>query len=137
MNVRASLAAGVAIAMAGIATSPGTMAQHMNASDAPRCPGATSNAAIGACFETAYRESDRKLNETFQRIVKTMSAEEQAALQSAQLLWIRFRDANCEAERLLYKGGSAAPMVQTACLEAETRHRTEGLMAGFGFPLPK
>lgn len=26
----------------------------------------------------------------------------------------------------------AAPMVETACLEAETRHRVEGLMTGFG-----
>jgi uncharacterized protein YecT (DUF1311 family) len=124
------------LAVLGMLLCPGlATAQHMNASDAPSCPGGSSNAAMGDCFAKALADADRKLNDTFARIVKVLSADERQALQAAQVVWIRFRDANCEAERKLYEGGSAAPMVQTACLEAETRHRTEGLMTGFGFRL--
>jgi uncharacterized protein YecT (DUF1311 family) len=56
-------------------------------------------------------------------IREALSADEQRDLQSAQRLWLKFRDSNCQAERNLYAGGSAAPMVYAACIEADTRQR--------------
>jgi len=65
------------------------------------------------------------------------SADEQKDLQAAQHLWLNFRDANCSAERTLYAGGSAAPMVYAAWVEADTRQRTTDLKAMYGSRLQK
>ena len=62
---------------------------------------------------------------------------DQKALQAAESLWIQFRDANCEVEHGLYKGGTAAPMVLNACLEALTRQRADDLMIMLGYRLAR
>jgi|FEC22Drversion2_1045045.scaffolds.fasta_scaffold00974_3 uncharacterized protein YecT (DUF1311 family) len=130
-----------AIAFAVVATAfaaacPPSMAQHMNAADAP-CRSGSANAQISQCFSAAYQDADKKLNDVYRRVVATLGPEDQKALQAAQLLWIRFRDANCEVEHGLYKGGSAAPMVLDACLEALTRQRADDLMTMLGYRLQR
>ena len=111
-------------------------AQHMNAPDAP-CRGPASNAETTACFISASKTADEQLNKIYVRIGEVLSADEQKDLQAAQRLRLRFRDANCSAERNLYAGGSAAPMVYAACIEANTRQRTTDLKAMYGWRLQK
>jgi uncharacterized protein YecT (DUF1311 family) len=110
--------------------------QHMNAPDSP-CQGSASNAEITSCFISASKTADERLNKVYCRIREVLSADEQRDLRSAQRLWLRFRDANCQAERNLYAGGSAAPMVYAACVEADTRQRTSDLKAMYGWRLEK
>lgn len=50
-------------------------------------------------------------------------------LPSPSGLWLKYRDATCEAERGLYEGGSASFAVFPACLEAQTRQRMVDLQA--------
>jgi uncharacterized protein YecT (DUF1311 family) len=134
-NVQGVVALGLtAIALA--AGCPPSMGQHMNAPDAP-CRSGSSNAQISQCFSAAYRDADKKLNDVYRRVLATLGPEDQKALQAAQLLWIHFRDANCEVEHGLYKGGSAAPMVLDACLEALTRQRADDLTTMLGYRLQK
>ncbi|MGA2237259.1 MAG: lysozyme inhibitor LprI family protein [Terriglobales bacterium] len=111
-------------------------AQHMNAPDAP-CQAPASNAETTACFVSASKVADEQLNKIYVRIREVLSADEQQDLQEAQRLWLKFRDANCSAERNLYAGGSAAPMVYAACVEADTRQRTSDLKAMYGWRLVK
>lgn len=111
-------------------------AQHMNAPDSP-CKSPASNAEMTACFISASKTADERLNKTYNRIREVLSADEQRDLQAAQRLWLGFRDANCSAERNLYAGGSAAPMVYAACVEADTRQRTSDLKAMYGWRLEK
>src|ERR1017187_1624508 len=111
-------------------------AQHMNAPDEP-CRGPASNAETTACFISASKTADEQLNKIYVRIGEVLSADEQKDLQAAQRLWLRFRDTNCSAERNLYAGGSAAPMVYAACIEANTRQRTTDLKAMYGWRLQK
>jgi len=112
------------------------LAQHMNAPDSP-CAGKGSNAEMSGCFAQAHSSTDKRLNEVYRKVMGTLPPDSQKALQAAQLLWIQFRDANCEVEHGLYKGGSAAPMVQSACLEALTRQRADDLMTMLGYRLNK
>lgn len=98
-------------------------AQHMNAPDSP-CKPPASNAEMTACFISASKTADERLNKVYSRIREVLSADEQRDLQAAQRLWLKFRDANCSAERNLYARGSAAPTVYAACLESDTRQRT-------------
>ena len=66
-----------------------------------------------------------------------LGPDEQKDLQSAQRLWLKFRDANCAAERHLYEGGSAAQMVYAACMEADTRGRTAEIEKMYGWRMVK
>jgi uncharacterized protein YecT (DUF1311 family) len=111
-------------------------AQHMNVKDGP-CQDAGSGAETTACFYHAYEKSDAELNQLYRRVLTVVVGNDLVNLQGAQRLWIRFRDANCSAEYDLYTGGSAAPTVKYACLEAVTRHRTEELKVMYGWRLEK
>jgi uncharacterized protein YecT (DUF1311 family) len=111
-------------------------AQHMNAPDAP-CRGPNSNAELTACFISASRLADDRLNKTYVRILEVLSGDEIRDLRVAQRLWVKSRDANCSAEQNLYRGGSAAPTVHAACVEANTRYRTNDLKTVYGWRLEK
>lgn len=111
-------------------------AQHMNAPDAP-CRGPASNAETTACFISASKTADEQFNKVYVRIREVLSTDEQSDLQAAQCQWLKCCDANCSAERNLYAGGSAAPMVYAACIEANTRQRTSDLAAIYGWRLQK
>jgi uncharacterized protein YecT (DUF1311 family) len=108
----------------------------MNAKDGP-CQTASSGANETSCFVDAYKNSDQELNGLYRRVLTVVNGEELRKLKVAQRLWIEYRDANCSAEYELYSGGSAAPMVKFACLEAVTRHRTEELRVIYGWRLEK
>lgn len=111
-------------------------AQHMNAPDAP-CRTPASNAEETSCFIAASKAADTKLNEVYSHLRVGLSPEEQKDLQQAQRLWLRFRDADCSAERNLYGSGTAAPMVYAACMEADTRQRAAELKTMYGWRLEK
>lgn len=116
--------------------SANAIAQHMNAKDAP-CNVPATGAEETACFAAAEHKADLKLNQLYRHIESSLDSDDRDALQQAQRIWIQFRDANCSAEQGLYKGGSAAPMVRYACLEAMTHHRTEELQIMYGWRLEK
>ena len=88
-------------------------------------------------FYHAYEKSAAELNQLYRRVLTVVDGSNLANLREAQRLWIQFRDANCSAEYELYAGGSAAPMVKFACLEAVTTHRTEELKVMYGWRLEK
>jgi len=102
----------------------------MNAKDAPCQIGF--NAEQTRCFIKEAEDADQELNVVYSNVLKVLPPSDRGNLQLAQRLWIRFRYANCMAERGLCEGGSAALMVHAACLAADTRQRTElNLMYGW------
>ena len=127
----------IALALALIlVTSLGQVsAQHMNAKDSP-CQGGPASEET-RCFMEEHQRADRELNLLYNKIRQALSPTEQGQLQSAQRLWIQFRDANCAAERALYGGGAAAPMAHEACLAADTQQRTAELNVMYGWRLEK
>jgi uncharacterized protein YecT (DUF1311 family) len=106
--------------------SASTIAQHMNAKDSP-CQTAGSGADETRCFLSAAEKADVKIGQMLTRIRHVINPSEQKDLKIAQDKWAQFREANCSAERGLYDGGSAAPMVYYACLEAAARQRLTDL----------
>src|ERR1035437_1458829 len=111
-------------------------AQHMNAKDGP-CQVPSTTVDGTNCFSKALKDSDEQLNQMYQRALTVVGVDELTRLKTAQRLWIQYRGANCEAEREMYSGCSAASMVRLACLEAMTRHRTEELRTMYGWRLEK
>jgi uncharacterized protein YecT (DUF1311 family) len=101
-------------------------AQHMNATGSP-CNKPMSGAEQTQCYINASRQRDIELNLTYHEVFKVLASDEAVQLRTAQNYWMQFRDSTCHAEKALYTGGSAAPMVYYACMEAETRYRINDL----------
>ena len=101
-------------------------AQHMNEPDSP-CAGVVVTSDLVACLRKARASSDAEMNSLYQKIRNRLDASEAEQLTKTQRLWIKYRDANCSAERSVYEPGTAALPAYPACLEAMTRERTKEL----------
>jgi len=104
--------------------------QHMNEPDSP-CAKITVTTDLASCLSKARASSDAELNSLYRDIRKRLDRDELTALMKTQRLWIRYRDANCSAERALYGKGTGAGPAYLACLEAMTRARTEELQVTY------
>lgn len=113
-----------------------SFAQHMNAPDSP-CTGPASTLEATNCFTATWEAADKQLDNAYGRVREVLSPDERKDLQEAERLWMKFRDADCAAERNLYKGGSAGPMAYAACVAVQTQQRTEDLKTIYGWRLKK
>jgi uncharacterized protein YecT (DUF1311 family) len=88
-------------------------------------------------FVAESQSAEKEMNSFLWKVQKVLDDADQNRLQLAHRSWVQYRQANCEAERGLYDGGSAAPMVYYACLAADTRHRISELKTMYGWILEK
>jgi len=109
-------------------------AQHMNEKDSP-CPNAVTTLDMAQCFSKAKASSDESLTALYKKVLGKLDGDNADRLAKAQLLWTEYREANCLAERALYQGGSAAPVVYVACMDAMTRARTNELQQTYAVRL--
>lgn len=96
------------------------------------CDDAVTQSAMNACAYEAWVKADEDLNDTYAWAMdraKSMSEATAEALRTAQRAWIPYRDAACEAEGILFEGGSIQPLIVYTCLEHLTRQRTEEMRA--------
>ena len=91
------------------------------------CPNAQSQAEMNDCAGREYKKTDLELNQTYQKLVAMLDADEKAQLKEVETAWIKYRDANCEFVADQYKGGSIRPMILGFCLADVTRNRTTEL----------
>ena len=105
-------------------------AQHMNEKDSP-CAGPATTVELADCLFKAEASSDAQLNSLYQIIQKKLDASDAHRLIETQRLWIKYRDANCSAERALYDSGTAAHPAYLGCLESMTRARTKDLQVTY------
>src|SRR5579884_3781513 len=87
---------------------PQLLAQHMNEEDSPCADRGPTTVDLVACLSKARSSADAKLNETYKKTLFTLRTRNTDAeqLRKAERLWLQYRDANCEAERDLYDGGT-------------------------------
>ena len=109
-------------------------AQHMNGPDSP-CTNAVVTSDKVSCLSKAKDASDAKLNSVYQSLRNRLEGEDADRLLETQRIWIKYRDANCSAERALYGGGTAAHPAYLACVEAMTRARTKELQITYAVRL--
>ena len=109
-------------------------AQHMNEKDSP-CPNAVTTLDMEQCFSKAKASSDYELAAFYKRVLSKLDGDDADRLAKVQRLWIEYREANCSAERALYQGGSAAPVVYVACMDEMTRARTKELLQTYAVRL--
>ena len=93
------------------------------------CAEAQTQTDMNICWGKEYKAADAQLNAVYREFTSKLSPEERAQLKTAQLAWLKFRDANCEFVADEYKGGSIRPMIAAICLADVTRARTSELKA--------
>jgi uncharacterized protein YecT (DUF1311 family) len=88
-----------------------------------------SQMGLNICADTDYKAADRKLNQTYGRIVKRLAGDRDTVklLQASQRAWIAFRDAECSFRTSASKEGSIHPMEAALCLRDLTEERTKAL----------
>ena len=87
-------------------------------------------AEANACARLKYKQAEAEMNRVYKRLITELSGygddgRLQEKLRRAQSLWLRYRDANCDSEALIYQGGSIRPAVYNSCLASMTEERTK------------
>ena len=91
------------------------------------CPNAQTQAELNDCAGREYKKADAELNQTYQKLVALLEADDKAQLRDVENAWIKYRDANCNFVADQYKGGTIRPMILGFCLADVTRNRAAEL----------
>lgn len=98
------------------------------------CDNAMTQTDMNICSYQDYQAADVELNETYAWAMDRAKGYGQTAadaLRTAQRAWIPYRDAACEAEAVLYEGGSIQPLIMSSCLANLTRQRTDEMRSAY------
>ena len=106
----------------------------MNEKDSP-CASVVITADLSNCLTEAKASAEAQLNWAYIMTSLKLGRDDAARLLAVQHLWAQYRDANCEAERAIYSGGSAAYPAYVACIEAMTRARVKEIQVTYVLPL--
>ena len=96
------------------------------------CGGSTYDESL--CLFNIRKKTDSELNTAYQKAMKSAAHygdKDIQNLKDAELKWIAYRDAACEAEYNLWGGGSGGPNSKERCLIHLTRERAAHLQSGF------
>jgi uncharacterized protein YecT (DUF1311 family) len=96
-----------------------TLAQKVDCNKAATTP------ELKYCSQLSYQAADKKLNQTYQKIIPTLNSEQRRWLISAQKAWIQFRDNNCNFETYANRGGTGYEIFRNGCLQRLTEQRTK------------
>ncbi len=106
----------------------------------PDCANPVVQQELNYCAAQEFHEADAQLNAQWQVTTAEMHRVDEATqphsdgrpgyfvqLLAAQRAWLAYRDAQCDSEGYLARGGSAEPMLVAGCRAALTRERTDEL----------
>lgn len=83
-------------------------------------------AEMHACISAEHGRQDQQLNRNYQALMAELTPERKKQLQTAQRLWLQYRDANCQ----FYAdpdGGTLAGVAAADCVLQITAHRAREL----------
>jgi len=89
-----------------------------------QCDQAKSTLQINECLAKELKKADAELNRVYRLALKDLQADDAALLRKSQRAWIAYRDAQCEAERALWGGGTGGPAAWMNCKSELTSQRT-------------
>jgi uncharacterized protein YecT (DUF1311 family) len=74
-----------------------------------------------------YNRADRELNRAYQRLAAALEPDPRAKLKTAELAWLRYRDAEGAFRASDFRGEKLEPTARLGYLEHLTRSRTKEL----------
>jgi uncharacterized protein YecT (DUF1311 family) len=74
------------------------------------------------CIAEEMTKQDKRLNNAYKKVLKSLSSERQTQLKNAQHAWVAYRDAECD---YLYDpdGGTLAGVISANCYMDKTAQR--------------
>ncbi len=82
---------------------------------------------LNMAADADYKLADAELNQVYKQLMARLDDDSKKKLVDAQLLWIKFRDADAYARAEVNKGGSIYPMIFSGACASTTRARTAQL----------
>ena len=82
---------------------------------------------LNAQAHEEFVQADKKLNQVYRQLLPKLQKSEKEKLVDAQLLWIKYRDANAAARSETNQGGSIYPMIYDSSRRRTTEARTQEL----------
>ncbi|QHB32352.1 lysozyme inhibitor LprI family protein [Yersinia canariae] len=98
------------------------------------CQKAATQLDMNQCTNSDYKKADAELNRTYKEVLAKTPVAQRPLLKSAQLTWIKYRDADCMFQASATEGGSVHPMIISACLTHKTEERTTQLKSLLNCP---
>ena len=98
------------------------------------CGNADNQAVMNACFEAEYAKADADLHAKYEHYLKVLSGPTRTDLITAQVAWLKYRDAECKAHADLELGGSIQPTEYYSCMVELSRAREKELDTDFSEP---
>lgn len=111
---------------------PLLLAASAGSSYALDCDKAFSTIDLNQCAAQATEKVERQLNATYQQTLKAVATMDDAAgiktkLVDAQRLWVKFREADCQAEYAKWQGGSIRNVMYSECMQDRAKQRIKQL----------
>lgn len=86
---------------------------------------ATSTLDLMTCIQTEYDIQDRRLNEHYKALIKTLGEERKKQLQETQRLWLKYVEANCGFYNNPNGGSAHRVMAADCAVQERARRATE------------
>lgn len=102
---------------------------------APDCKNAMSTPDINECASIEQKAVEARLNQVYQRVLKTLdtegkdSAATKTKLVVAQRAWVKFREADCDAVYERHAGGTIRTVMFIGCMQSHAEQRIKALEA--------
>jgi uncharacterized protein YecT (DUF1311 family) len=100
------------------------VANYALASD---CANPTSQTDMSLCTANDLDRETKKINQTYNSVRAKLNPKQKQDFKAVQLAWIKFKDADCKFQSSAAEGGSAYPMIVSACLMSKTVQRNKEL----------
>lgn len=91
------------------------------------CKNAYSTADMNECENLKYIQADKKLNETYKKLISKLDPEAKELLKKAQKAWIVYRDSNADFNADSMRGGSGQSLLHISTSTDMTIKREEEL----------
>ncbi|MGJ5676565.1 MAG: lysozyme inhibitor LprI family protein [Nostochopsis sp.] len=91
------------------------------------CSKAIATPELKYCSQQSYAAANKKLNQTYQKVLLNIKKEPKQLLIKGQQAWIVFRDNICDFEVYESRDGTGYEIFRNQCLERLTKQRTQDL----------
>lgn len=91
------------------------------------CEKATATVELNECASITFKEADKRLNATYNKIYKSLNEQEKKILKDSQNAWIKYRDMNADLMVLPYLRASMYTMVYIGAKADMTEARIKEL----------
>src|SRR5215469_11032103 len=91
------------------------------------CDNPQSQIEMNDCAAKEFHDADQKLNKLYAELSRKLEPDRLEKLKEAERAWIKFRDADCDFQTYLNRGGTIYPMVYNGCLTENAKNRIKQL----------